>query len=391
MFTLGDVRPFLILICGLLLPCWANAGACPYGTAYADGCPTAPPGGVFQRANFGLYAIQDGQPSFLPSHPMPWNVAGWDYAVGYPSMVLQDPATAVLPAGCIYTPTGSPGNGPLVKCSATAGVRVSGFDFSLHHCTVLEISSSVTGTVEISNDNFQNGRKCAVANGYLVKIDSGSTATLNVWNNVFDGNYPAFTASLVGTFEDNRTSGTGTFLYNAFINSPSRPINGSSTGDLDIAFNYFDGWVFTPGEHGEVAGYFVPANSTMQNTTYQFNTVLTPSNAPASSGTTSFYISSGRANGAMYVNSIVNNNTIVTNLNNVSVTIASSVATLGYGTYVNFTATQNYVDPTGSYYCFQSGGSPVANVIFSGNVNLRDGSAVTGFAGTPGATCAGHH
>ena len=140
----------------------AITSACPYAkSGYADGCATAPVNAAFLQANFSAHARQSGQ-TWVSSHPQPWDVAGWDYAVGYSRvpapafypLVRPDLATAggvaagtnlpftTAANGCVYTAAGNPliKGGPAIICrgqlpangtGAYAGKTViSGIDFS---------------------------------------------------------------------------------------------------------------------------------------------------------------------------------------------------------------------------------------------------------------------
>src|SRR5205807_7190989 len=108
-------------------------------------------------------------------------------------------------------------------------LTLDGWDFSLHSCTPLDIKSDVTGTVQISNSRFVNGSNCGVTDGYLVMVENQATANFKFEHNYVDGDEQNFPNSLIGLVVP-FIQGKMTVKYNAFLNSPARPIVSIDTG-----------------------------------------------------------------------------------------------------------------------------------------------------------------
>jgi hypothetical protein len=383
------------VLAGFLVATWAVSGpasahrTCAY-QGYNDGCAAAPSDGNYVNKDFFAYAKQSGQGSYYSapgtpaSHPPPWNVAGVDYPVGYRTLVeLLDPATGPLPSGCSYSATGSANGGAIVTCSGANDLTFNGWDFSLHNCTVLDIKSNVTGTVRISNSKFVNGSNCSVSNGYLVMIENPAVANFKFEHNYVDGNQQQFPTSLIGLIVP-FVQGRMTVKYNAFLNSPARPVVSIDTGPLVFAYNYWEGWVYQPSDgHGEVVLNYLGDDKTQSSIKYSFNTGLEPS-AVCSCGTAVWYPTGGGTNSSIG-KVVVDHNTSVVNLNNGQVTVAAASAETSYNTYGSVTFRQNYMDPTGSYECFISVGNPTytTSPLFTGNVNMIDGQTVNDFGSCP--------
>jgi hypothetical protein len=383
-----------ILLIALTAPC-ARAilkappteAQCPRGVGYPDGCASAPKAGSFQRPDFSTYARQSGQ-TWRQPHPQPWNLAGVDYPVGYSTATrLEDPATAVLPAGCKYQASGSLQGGARVYCDKAVSPTIESIDFSLHDCTVLQFSGRVAGVITVRNNKFRNGSNCAVAKGFLVKVDGGSADFDFEYNDV-DGGYPTYKAFLASTIFTGML-GRQTYRYNAILNSPQRPVTTVATGDLLVQYNYVDGWVMVPGvEHGEFLEVVARPGSVIENSTYAFNTMLIPSTQPPRGSTTTFYLASTPGGGVRFTNAVVDRNTVVSNLSSGVLTVASTLTELGWSRFTNVAITDNYVDPTGAYACIMNLGGAVR---VAGSVSGRTLTVTSIGAGAlyPGATFSG--
>ena len=360
-------------------PTIQTAAHCPRGAWQSDGCVSAPANGSYIRSTpFGPYARQSGQ-KWVNDHPWPWNAAGIDYPVGYSrNVTLQDPATAVLPVGCAYQTTGSPGGGPRIYCdrmpdhSGVISPTIQNIDFSLHGCTVLEFSTRVTGTITVANNNFKNGPSCAVAAGYLIKTNQGG-ANLVIEYNQIDGDAQHYPAPLVSTIEDNSTTGSLTLLYNAIINSSQRPLSTSTSGNVTDKYNYIDSWNLYSQvlEHGEVILQQPAAYTNIQAVVHAYNTTLIPA-AEIANSTTATYALSGTPGGFTYYGtSTVDHNIAVTNLAGGvkgAYTTSSALAYINWGLFGVVNVTNNYIDPTGAITCSQNiGGAQKVVGSVSGN------------------------
>ena len=371
-----------------------TAAQCPRGQQVADGCAAAPVSGSFLIVgSFGAHARQSGQ-AWVNDHPWPWNAAGIDYPVGYSkSVTLQDPATAVLPVGCVYQTTGSPGGGPRVYCdrmpnlSGVNSPTIQNIDFSLHGCTVLEFSIRVTGTITVANNNFKNGPSCAVRGGYLIKTNPGATNLVLEYNQI-DGDAQHYPAPLVSTIEVNSNTGFITLLYNAIINSSQRPLSTPTSGNIINEYNYYDGWNLYGLllEHGEIILQQPPLNSTVVSVVHAFNTTVIPATEIINSTTATFAISGTPGANTYYGTSTVDHNVVVTNLTagiKGAHTTSAALAYINWGRYGTVNITNNYIDATGSIFCaLNTGGAQkVAGSIAGNTLTVTSMAVGTIFAG----------
>jgi hypothetical protein len=360
---------------------------CPYGKSYDDGCAKSRADGSYINANFFSFAKQSGQgeyysaPSTPSNHPPPWNVAGVDYPVGYPtSRKLKDPAAEPLPAGCTYSATGSDSGGAIVVCNHVANVSFDGWDFSLHGCTPLDIKNYTSGVVRILNSKFVNGPNCSTRNGYLVTVEDPAPVNVVFESNFVDGNAKKYPTSLTAMLVLNNVRST-TLKYNAFLHSPGRPISSSSVSKLDVAYNYWEGFVYQDSDgHGEVIINVLENTFVKPSITYSFNTVLQPNNVLINGTTAMFYASTSQSN-ATIMATVIDHNTSIANLNAGHVTTSAASAETSYDTYGKVLFQQNYMDPTGAYSCFVSISNPtyLTPPVFSGNVNMINGHTVDKF------------
>jgi hypothetical protein len=365
----------------------SKAASCAYQTGYADGCAKAFSDGNYVNPDFFTYAKQSGQgtyysdPSTPSSHPMPWNVAGVDYPVGYrTSHKLQDPATSPLPTGCSYSATGSAAHGAIVVCSGVANLKLKDWDFSLHGCTVLDIKSSVTGTIAIKNSKFVNGPNCSVTNGYLMMVENPTHADFVFRHNFVDGRAAQYPTSLIGMIVP-FVQGKMRMEYNAFLHSPARPITSIDEGPLTYKYNYWEGWVYQPSDgHGEVNINYLGDNKNQPSILYSFNTALEGNDVCNSCGTSVWYPTGGGTNTTIG-NVMVDHNTSIVNTHNGAETVSASAAETSYNTYGSVTFLQNYTDPTGAYFCFYSVSNPtyVTAPVFDRNINIKNGKTITDF------------
>ena len=328
---------------------------CPYGSAYADGCSGAPAGGVFRRSNFAIHAVQSGQPSILPAHPQRFNLACVDYACG-PTMAataMADPASLAGVNGCAFSSRGSPANnGAWLRCDNSVNLSITRIDFSRHECTLLYIAGASGRYLNILGNNFRGGRNCS--NTAVIDIVSG-TAPLNFTGNMVDGDYPAARSSQEFIW-DNRTGVTGVWEYNVFLNCPQRCISmspglgvGGVGPSIVFKFNYGEGWALQGGEHGEIYESNPGGPLTVASMDNEFNTLVTPATAPAGGATAMFFFEQlGTINAVT-----VSHNTLIGNTHaGGGVTDAAAAVELQTLHVVAFNAEGNYIDPTGTWFCF---------------------------------------
>jgi hypothetical protein len=268
----------------------------------------------------------------------------------------------------------------------------------------------------------------------------GPDNTPAVWRLQADGQYGAtglYTAIVVA---DNRLAGTTTMQYNAFLDANGRFWGMEyAIGDISQAWNYIEGMVLgklggSPSAtdaytqaHGEMMepgpgtspASFGPSSfnvTTVYNTCLQPNTVY--KDAVGNGTTTCFYESAGSygpggvagAPTITLASVTVMNNTVVTNSNpgqcaapyirsactaNGALSASfwayraptgTAAATVSYDAYGSINISNNFVDPSGSFYCFNYANAPVFTgpLAWSGNVDLLDGSSIAVWDGVYG-------
>lgn len=386
------------LLAALLSTTSALARDCPYpATENVDGCKGAPAANVYtiKRPNFFTgYAQQSGQ-TYFNSHPPQWNVAGVDYPVGIrkqyasalksPANIASDPAAP----GCSY-------NDNVVLCSAASTTVVSGYDFTQPNgCTNIEFEAGAAD-VTLENSKFSFGPTCTILDqGYIVEINNHGN--IIVQYNYFDDINPQALSTLNLAFIDfpsqaatGNTSNKIIVQYNAFINGPVREVGDASCADTYWRFNYAEGllWVDS-GEHGETI--LNGCNGTQNNQVYRYSTFLQPKTAFANSTTGINGIVSMTEQSPQVVNFKFDHMVQVANIipgwgPGTGTVGVEGITPSGFSTTGFPTLTNNWLDPTGAYFCFfntQVGTWRTAPVE-TGNLNLRDGSPITGGGGFPG-------
>jgi hypothetical protein len=268
----------------------------------------------------------------------------------------------------------------------------------------------------------------------------GPDNTPAVWRLQADGQYGAtglYTAIVVA---DNRLAGTTTMQYNAFLDANGRFWGMAyAIGDISQAWNYIEGMVLgklggsptatdaytqAHGEMTEPGPGASPASSgpSSYNVTTVYNTCLQPStvykDAVGNGTTTCFYLSSGGygpggvagAPTITLASVTLTNNTVVTNANPAQCAApyvgkactangvlstslwayraptGTAAATVSYDAYGSINISNNFVDPSGSFFCFSYASAPVFNgpLAWSGNMDLLDGSSIAVWDGVYG-------
>lgn len=382
-------------------PASGATSLCPNGVSWSDGCANAPKDGVVQFPNFFTASsngyVQDGiarQSGQTYATRPPYNVAGVDFPVGYSQSAFaggKDPATAPLPSGCFYYPTGSTSGGPIVQCNHVYSVDIEGYDFSLHNCVPLEIQNGVTGgDIVIKNNNFKNGPNC-VAQTYLASVDNGNTSNITLTQNKFDGDALNFDTPMNAVSLN--TTGSVTISYNAFLRVSGRPVGTNTSAALDAEDNYVEGFIY--GIQNTLHGEFIvdaaaDLTATQPLQKYWDNTILQPANVraanppggPAGGGTNGPIWPDSTNPGQAITQVVAQYNTTVVNLaggaGGLAVSGAASIA-IDWSTYVNVKISQNYMDGIGADECFTGSGDNLTpnSAWLTGNVNMRTGTAVS--------------
>lgn len=198
------------------------SGFCPQGTTFADGCSGAVAAELPYPTEFSSYAVRP-----------PWNVAGVDYPAGLPvGLTLLDPTTAALPTGCVFTSASHK-----VTCS-TAGVTISGYDFSLHNGTQFVCAAN---NLTLKNSQVTVGTNQGSLGEIIVATAACSNFTMT--NNDVNGNSIAVTAQQ-GVTVDFINNGGGTFTskYNRYHLSGGDMIDFGSSHSIvtNFLYNIFD-------------------------------------------------------------------------------------------------------------------------------------------------------
>jgi hypothetical protein len=331
-----------------------GGGICASDPSHAtDGCDSADPNSTFLQTNFLTYAAQSGQTlAYFPcaaGQPTCWFLAGASdiahgqggYPVGYhtPLASLNDPTVASLPTGCKYYSGGHGwylGFGPMVDCAAVVSPTVSGFNFgptATHGCIQLTFESNVTGTINVTNNNFEAapassgfgaGQNCASAGtsvpsgvGFigLINFYSGTKANVNLTYNSFNGHWldsccnAIFNATVsrgVGLVPiyymgNGATQGLVTMDYCSMIgfNGAGPTIANAnpaaSPGGFIMKHSYQEG-VQARTPYGHIDGiYFSPGTATFPTLHYEtyYNTVLQPSVVVATGTSWQFHSTNG--------------------------------------------------------------------------------------------------
>ena len=397
----------------------AITSACPYAkSGYADGCATAPVNAAFLQANFSAHARQSGQ-NWVSSHPQPWDVAGWDYAVGYSRvpapafypLVRPDLATAggvaagtnlpftTAANGCVYTAAGNPliKGGPAIICrgqlpangtGAYAGKTViSGIDFSTDaagHCVQLYLDVNTAQTLYVVNNNFKKGTGCYLAKtsntDALINVVAGA-ASLVLTANVFNGAAPYRQDQANTVYMGGR--GTVDVEYNAFLNNAGRVVNGDGRAGWTMKYNYIDGIAISPtAPHGEIAGTF--PNDAWATIAYQdseFNTAIWGVGTHGVAGINAgIFLSGGGDAQTLQLGKLVGN-TLVSNLEYAGrVSSGKVLLSIEIPFVQSLVVENNYVDPSGSYLCMQVEGDEIG---ITGYIDDGQGLLNT-FDGVPG-------
>lgn len=402
--------------------------SCPQGTftnptGQSDGCPGAPTGTannstLYQRTNFFTsYAPQSGQ-NYGSTRPG-WNVAGVDYPVGIPGgTVFVDPATTsgtVCPTGisgslsptCNYNPTGNLLGGPRFQMASSGGTLTNtGMDYSgnlvgSHGCVTLELNASYPSTFTLQNSYFAVNAGCFGNSNRSCGAEMlclGAPGNFNLLDNTFDFS-PVWTGA---GFKPVGVAPTGQFLtkYNSFHNIPENPFNGNpSNFGMTQEYNLFDSWTFsgTPNQnHSEITDL----NGAGTRSTYYwlFNTMMKSNLAGLGTGTAFIWVSAATANGSIFTDNQVRNNTMIENCNAAAVSGGGSCP-VGSGTgsadvdnvlisfqsntFTNSAVTDNYVDITGTLngMAIAAGATCTNPITWSGNIALWSGATISKVAG----------
>lgn len=315
------------------------SGSCAQGSSYADGCPGAP-----------VASIQ--YPTLLNGEALrpPWNVAGVDYAVGYPTGTTLTSAATVTIAGCSFashqmTCTGS--NRVVDKVDFTVS---SGVNLDMTGCTNCTVSNSLFG-----------GSNYDALSVSIIRPGNGVT----IVNNIVDGHGDN---GSIQSFMIGPVQGTVVIEYNWFKNYPEEVVSIGGTTTLTYLFNLIDQCVVESGGH---QNFLQSSGAGTATVTTNFNT----SRQTILAGGEGFQFYNNTS-GQTVVNPTATNNTLYTS------------GSPGYMSYLmhgpvpdstisgNCVMSENYFDTTGAYGAFY-GGSFTGCVANVPNKNMVTGATIS--------------
>ena len=314
-------------------------------TFYNDGALSAPIGTTQLPTQFSSYGRR-------PS----WKVAGVDYYVGLPAgTTLQDPATATLPSGCSYSSA-------RMRCT-TAGITVSGFDFSLHSAQ-LEVSAN---NINVENNKFAYTAQPA---NPPITIDSGAVGTYIAFNTINESGFED-----VGAFGGviySNGGGSMTIEYNYILNGGADLVD-SMGGTTLLRYNLMTYTGEAAGAHPDFNQYASATNTTPQ---VYYNTWINaePPSVIGSQGTYFGDNNSPISGGAIFSNnSVFAIGSTIGAFNYVFTVVAAEMQS---GATVD--VENNYADITKADGFFYSGGSEcsISGVTCANNINLVTGGAL---------------
>ena len=337
-----------------------SGGSCPKGSAYADGCSSAPTG----TPEF---------PTILSSYftRPPWNVAGVDYYVGYPAgTVLKDPSGGALPSCATVNVASS-------RVTVTGNnCTLNGFDFSLDNGYGILINGGVSGTV-IENSKFTVG-----SSGQSPISALGGSSNLTVLNNTINAGGSSDLAPSLGDFIFYEGTGNLVVEYNYIYNTYGHMLdfvggNPPVAVTPTVEYNVFYGWGMGTGSHGNP--WYMDGNNAIANGHFDFNTILQPANPPVKGGNPALALPAGET-GVSITNTTLNNNVAL------EFAGANGISYVFGGASASDSVQNNYFDPTGAFgdwYSSVAAGTTIAN-----NINMKTGVASfpPGYSGSSDTT-----
>ena len=338
---------------------------------FADGSAQAP-AGTPQLANvLNGYAARPA-----------WQVAGVDYAVGVPTgTVLKNPTVAAnLPAGVSIDAANH-------QIDITgANVTLNGFDFSVGGGWGVYVASSATGTITIENSSFVTG---ANKQSTAITSASGVNANLVVEDNSFNGskaNIPSVAPPPAGTGIGAAInwfgSGSVTIEYNNIYNQPADGVDLSSgTITPTIMYNVFNGLGYTQGSHPDPVQFVADK---VNNAVIAFNTIYSPQDLSSYNSGLNEGLAIESQAGATITNTAIKNNVVIATGPKLTQSLNIGVFQDPSNTMQGVVVSNNYLDPTGAYDAFGSGGSAPSgsNLTFTNNVNMVTGGQTAPGSGT---------
>lgn len=345
-----------------------GGGACPRGTAYPDGCESAPSGAAQFPALLSGYAVR-----------APWNVAGVDYPVGPLTSAFKDPNTI------LNTIPGASGDNSSHVVSITGNnVVIDGYDFTMNGGWQVHVTTGNDPT--ISNCKFLVGANAADP---IVMLGTANAPTYGhgatVIHNIIDG---AGINTGLGSLLFLSRYGAFVIQYNWFRRSCADTLDwgadtvaGGNQTTYDMRYNLIeDSGDLPPNStaHPDILQTF--ASNNYGNINIAFNTFYESSKSNlATQGLT--LQGNGNSPLATFSTGTVSNNTIRFNgpLGEINyfMAVSSSQTTGGWTIQSNYIDPASLTSPSTLFVRQDSNGGPYHGAINkTANVNMVSGSSI---------------
>jgi hypothetical protein len=360
---------------------------CPIASSVDDGCPAASAGAPQLPNLFSAPFAPHTKP--FPIRP-PWNVAGVDYHVGYPSNItLKDPTvTANRPAGLSYNAT------TRIATVAANKTTVKGFDFcgAVGGPVGLIVAPNVMGSV-VTQSKFCVGRY-----GSNAVIYTSGTSDITFTYNEIDGKAATHAGSGFNFDAAIKMTGSGRvdYEYNFLHDTDNKGVRFDGAYSVNCAciiYKHNLGYNFGmygghSGDHAEEL-FNYGGNGFYNGRQLQFNTSITQmwsvwASDPSSSLRANWNIGDTAANVFHTPDGHVNGNIIT---NNVFINEGIKAGTLTGPAFYNFqlgcnagtcdknVIADNYLDWSGGYYAWYALYGTITFARVGGNMSLISGRA----------------
>ncbi|HXU98936.1 MAG TPA: hypothetical protein VG166_00380 [Caulobacteraceae bacterium] len=288
-------------------------------------------------------------------------------------------------------------------CRVCGGETViRGLDFTRHGSVWLFVSvpaacpTSIVTRLVVADSRFAGGPTVDVPNGDLVHIvATGRILDRTFADDTFDGRFAPSKPGTMEALQVDAYNGNETWLRDAFINIPGRPVSDGFGQAASLGHNvflaealYLSGMTLAAsGDHGELFefGKSRPGAVPVQMT-YRHNVLIAPA-APASN-TALLWLGSGDHSGPLDIETLtLDGNVLIAEPYGKKGT-TSRIIGMAYAKIARLVAVHNAIWPRGASYCILNEKGDVMRASFKDNINLFNGSKISGFDGYAG-TCPG--
>jgi hypothetical protein len=224
---------------------------------------------------------------------------------------------------------------------------------------------------------FYAGNSASNEAGSLVTLENGGSASLDIENNYCDDKGDQQAYYLSNTCFVFNTSGSVTLKNNVLLRNSGRPLGTNTSGPLIVQGNYFEDFVFDPGQpHGETGGDFF-SGLTQPSEQYSYNVCFNSARVFPAGATTCFYPAPGFANSTITYTQVDHNVAIANKANNHGggYTVSAVLVEAGGANMDRVVIEDNYFDATGALaVAYEFSGVCAQPASFSGNVDLVTGA-----------------